>query len=212
MIKFAQHAFAYETGPAYNSATHHSTAGAILGIVGHVSYFCAPMAALNPNDPTKEYTFYITGVSGGTAHIPVGPTTFHETDYSGVTFEIHEGSPENAPLDGTMPPLPDATVPATFIDGPVVLSGTIADFHVSISTQGSNINGSFLGHYQATGGSYYPLVGDGVAVFQGNWCDTQKPTGCTPATYSAHPDGKWDTPGTTATMKSTWGAVKQLYR
>lgn len=211
MIRFTQNAFAYET--AYIPPTYTSSPGSILSIVGHVAYFCTPMAGLNPADPTKEYTFYCTGlISGGTAHIPVGPTTFHETDYAGGTWEIHEGSPENAPVDGTMPSLPDASVPATFVDGPVMLSGTFSNFHTSISVQGPNINGSFRADYVATGGSYFPQVGNGSALFQGNWCVTLKPAGCTPLTYSAHPDGKWDTPPSVAVSRSTWGMVKQLYR
>jgi len=211
MIRFTQNAFAYETN--YTNATYNSAPGSILSIVGHVAYFCAPMAALNPADPTKEYTFYITGlVSAGTQHIPLGPTTMHETDYAGGTWEIHEGSPENAPVDGTMPSLPDASVPSTFTDGPVVLSGTFANFHTSISVTGTNINGSFRADYAATGGAYYPQVGNGVALFQGLWCVTLKPAGCTPATYSAHPDGKWDTAPTVGVNRSTWGAIKQLYR
>jgi hypothetical protein len=211
MIRFTQNAFAYET--SYTNATYNSASGSVLSIVGHVAYFCTPMAALNPADPNKEYTFYVTSlVSGGTAHIPVGPTTFHETDYAGGTWEIHEGSPENAPVDGTMPSLPSGLVPSTFIDGPVILSGTFANFHTSISVQGANINGSFRADYTATGGLYYPQVGNAPALFQGNWCVTLKPTGCTPATYSAHPDGKWDTTPSVAVSKGTWGAIKNLYR
>jgi hypothetical protein len=211
LMKFGQNGFAYE--PAYNTTTHISTAGNILSIVGHIDYFCGPMAGLNPADPTKEYTFYITGlVSQGTVPGANGPTQLWDTDYTGGTWEIHEGSPENAPVDGTMPPLPDASVPATFIDGPVMLSGTLSGFHTQITQTFSIINGSFHATYQATGGLYFPQVGNGSAIFQGNWCPTMKPTGCTPATYSAHPDGKWDMPATTAVRTSTWGSIKQIYR
>jgi hypothetical protein len=214
MIKFAADAFAYES--AYNNATYISSPGSQLNIVGIVAYFCSPLApTLDPTDPSKEYTFLCTSLtSGGTSVFgPFGGTTFYETDYAGGTWEVHEGSPRNAPTDaGGMPALPSALVPANFVDGPVVLSGTFANFHVEVTTNGANINGSFRSDYAASGGSYYPQVGNGSALFQGNWCVTMKPTGCTPATYSAHPDGKWDTPPTTATLKSTWGAIKQLYR
>jgi len=211
MIKFDADAFAYET--AYTPATYHSAPGSVLSIVGHVSYFCAPLAALNPAGP-NEYTFYITGlVSAGSAHIPVGPTTFHETDYAGGTWAVYEGNPENAPTDaGGMPALPSALVPASFSDGVVILSGTFSNFHTSVTVQGSNINGSFRADYVATGGSYFGAVGGGSAVFQGNWCVVPEPAGCVPATYSAHPNGKWDTPPTTAVTTSTWGSIKQLYR
>jgi hypothetical protein len=208
MIRFTQHCFAYETN--YNSATHVSAAGSVLSIVGHVSYFCFPMASLDPSDPAKEYTFYITGlVSAGTASF--GP--FRSTDYSGGTWEIHEGSPEDAPLDGGMPALPSPLVPATFTDGPVVLSGTFANFHVDVDATASIQNGSFRADYTATGGLYYPMVGNTPDLFTGVWC--VKPAsagGCVPATYSAHPDGKWDQTPSTPTLPSTWGKIKQLYR
>lgn len=208
MIRFTQHGFAYET--AYSSVTHISSPGSVLAMVGHVAYFCFPMAALDPSDPTKEYTFYVSGlVSAGTASF--GP--FRSTDYAGGTWEIHEGSPENAPLDGSMPALPSVLVPSTFIDGPVVLSGTLSNFHVDVDATASIQNGSFRADYVATGGSFYPLVGDAPAIFQGVWC--VKPAaqaGCVPATYSAHPNGKWDSPPSTPVSRSTWGSVKQLYR
>jgi len=212
MMKFAQNGFAYE--PGYNTTTHISTAGNVCSIVGIMAYFCFPMQALNANIPSKEYTFYVTSlVSAGTVPGSNGPTLLWDTDYTGGTFEVHEGSPPNAPTDGSMPPLPDPSVPANFIDGPVMLSGTLSGFHTQITKTGSlPPNGSFIANYQATGGLYYPQVGNGTAIFQGNWCPTLKPTGCTPATYSAHPDGKWDTPGTTALRSSTWGKIKQIYR
>lgn len=211
LIRFSQNGFAYETN--YNLGTYNSAPGSVLSIVGLVDYFCAPMASLDPTDPTKEYTFYITNlISAGTQHIPVGTTTFHETDYAGGTWEIHEGSPRNAPTAGSMPPLPDASVPSTFIDGPIVLSGTFANFHTEITVSGTTIGGSFHADYAATGGSFFPQVGNGTALFQGVWCVTAPPTGCVPPTYSAHADGKWDAPPTTPASHSSWGAIKQLYR
>jgi hypothetical protein len=212
MIKFDADAFSYET--AYTNATYNSAVGSQLSMVGIVSLFCAPFLDLDPNDPTTEYTFYITSLtSGGTSHIPVGPTTFHETDYAGGTWEIHAGSPRNAPTAaGGMPALPSGLVPSNFTDGPAILSGTLSNFHVEVTVQGANINGSFNANYVTTGGTLFGRVGGGSATFAGNWCPTLQPTGCTPATYSAHPNGKWDTPGTTAVLPSTWGRMKQLYR
>ncbi len=217
MIKFDADGFAYET--AYSPTTYISSSGSILSMVGHVSLFCSPLAGLNPADPTKEYTFYITSLtSAGTMTFgPFGGSTFYETDYAGGTWEIHEGSPENAPTDaGGMPALPSVLVPSTFTDGPVILSGTFSNFHTSVtktvSGPNTTVNGSFIADYVATGGSYYGAVGGGSAKFQGNWCVTRKPAGCTPDTYSAHPNGKWDTPPTTAVTRSTWGSLKQLYR
>ena len=215
MIKFDADAFSYET--SYNSATFISSPGSVLSMVGIVDLFCAPFLDLDPSDPTTEYTFYITGLtSAGTVQTFNGPTTNYDTDYAGGTWEIHAGTPRNAPTAASMPPLPSALVPANFTDGPTILSGTLSGFHVSISKTSVGptviINGSFLSTYVTTGGTLAGRVGGGSAAFQGNWCPTLQPTGCTPATYSAHPNGKWDTPGTTATLPSTWGRMKTLYR
>ena len=208
MIRFAQNGFAYETN--YNITTYTSTAGSQLSIVGIVDYFCTPLASLVP-DATKEYTFYITGLTSLGTQNPV-PGIVYTCAYTGGTWEIHEGSPKNAPTAASMPALPNAQVPANFIDGPIVLSGTLANFSTQITKSGTSASGSFRADYVATGGTYFSQVGGGQALFQGVWCPTPKPTGCVPATYSAHPDGKWDVPPTTPTLPSTWGTVKMLYR
>lgn len=212
-MDFDADAFAYET--TYNPVSYHSTNGSTLKMVGHITLFCPPLAALNPADPNKEYTFVVTATSTGTIHYgPFAGFFYHETDYTGGTWAVYEGSPEDAPTAASMPALPSPLVPATFQNGTVVLSGTLGTMHTSISTDGTqaNTNGSFLANYQATGGSYYNAVGNGSAVFQGLWCVWPKPAGCRPATYSAHTNGKWDIPPTTSTSKSTWGALKKLYK
>jgi len=215
MIKFDADAFAYET--SYVNATYHSNPGSTLSMVGIVDLFCAPFLDLDPNDPNTEYTFYITGLtSAGTVVSLNGPTTNYSTSYSGGTWEIHAGSPRNAPTAAGMPALPSGQVPGNFTDGPVILSGTLSGFNTNISVTvvgpTTITNGSFLASYVTTGGTLQGRVGGGSAAFQGNWCPTMQPTGCTPATYSAHPNGKWDTPGTTAALPNTWGRMKLLYR
>jgi hypothetical protein len=212
MIKFDADAFAYET--AYNNATYISSPGSQLSIVGITDLFCTPLNFLNALDPSTEYTFYCTGLtSGGTIVTPVGPTTFYQTAYSGGTWAIYAGSPRNAPTAaGGMPALPSPQVPGNFIDGTLILSGTFSGFSTTVTVNGANINGSFNSNYMATGGLYFPLIGNGSALFAGNWCVTSAPAGCVPATYSAHPNGKWDTPSTTAALPSTWGRLKTLYR
>lgn len=214
-MDFDADGFAYETN--YIPASYRSVSGSVLTMVGHINLFCAPLAGLNPADPNKEYTFRVTATSTGRiAYGPFGGFVFHETDYVNGSWAIYEGSPEDAPTDaGGMPALPSALVPATFVNGTVILSGVfLGPLHTSISTDGTqaNTNGSFTANYQATGGSMYGLVGNGQAIFQGNWCVWPAPAGCVPATYSAHPNGKWDLPPTTSTTKSTWGALKTLYK
>lgn len=216
MIEFDANCFAYE--PNYNVATSQSVAGNTLSIVGIIDKFYAPLAFLNPNDPNKEYTFVVTNlVSAGTVTTPAGPTTFYRTNYSGGTFAIYEGSPENAPLAGAMGsnPYGGATVPANFQDGTLLLSGELCGFShtVTKTVSGPNTNwgGNFTSTYKFTGGSLYNLVGDAQAVFGGLWC-ARPASSCVPANYIAHPNGKWDSPPTTPAVRSTWGTLKSLYR
>jgi hypothetical protein len=224
MIEFDANSFAYETngGVLSNPVGYISPAGNVLTMVGIIDRFYAPLAYLNPADPTKEYTFVVTGlVSGGTTTTINGPTTIYDTQYTGGTFAIYEGSPENAPLAGQMaanPPL-GPTVPANFQDGTAILTGDLCGFNTSITKTGTIVNGSFGSTYKFTNpnapgpppaGNLFNAVGDGQAIFTGVWCVTAG--GCTPTGYSAHPNGKWDSPPTTATLRSTWGTLKQLYR
>lgn len=220
MIEFDANCFAYE--PNYNLTTYMSTPGSVLTMVGIIDLFYSPLAFLNPADPSKEYTFVVTNlVSAGTMTSVNGPTTNYDTDYTGGTFAIYEGSPEDAPLAaqmGTNPP-GGATVPANFQNGTQILTGDLCGFHVNVNKTGTVIGGNFASTYKFTNpnapgpppvGNLFNGVGDGQAFFGGNWCE--RTGGCRPTGYRAHPNGKWDSPPTTATTRSTWGTLKQLYR
>lgn len=209
MIEFDANCFAYETN--YTPATFNSAAGSQLTIVGIIDAFYAPLAFLSPADPTKEYTFVISGLtSAGTVTTPAGPTTVYTTDYTGGTFAIYEGSPENAPLAGAMPANPpNATVPANFADGTALLTGVLCGFRTEISkTLTFPANGSFRTNYHFDGGTLYTNVGEAEALLSGLW-NVSSPL---PAGYSAHPNGKFDSPPSTESKSSTWGTIKSLYR
>jgi len=221
MIEFDANCFAYET--SYTAAGFNSAPGSQLTIVGIIDKFYSPLAFLNPADPTKEYTFVVSGlVSLGTVPTVAGPTTFYKTSYSGGTFAIYEGSPENAPLAGAMGSNPPggATVPANFADGTAILTGELCGFNTTVSQVGTGLpNGSFTSTYHFTNpnapgappaGNLFNAVGGADAVFGGLWC--VRTGGCTPTGYSAHPNGKWDSPPSTPSKQSTWGMIKQLYR
>jgi hypothetical protein len=213
LIEFDANSFAYET--AYTPATFTSAPGSLLTMVGIIDLFYAPLNFLNPADPNVEYTFVVSSLTSvGTVTIPAGPTTFYETDYTGGVFTIYSDMPEDAPLAGVMPALPaPGVVPDLFQDGTAILSGTLCGMHTSVSKTGTNpANGSFKANYEFTGGTLFGYVGDGDAIFTGNWCPANSSRCTLPAGYSAHPNGKWDISPTTPAKRSTWGTIKTLYR
>jgi hypothetical protein len=219
MIKFDADAWAYET--AYTASTSISAPGSQLTVVGLVSVFCNPFSDLNPADPNTEYTFIWDGLTSlGTVTTPAGLSLRYSTKYVGGGFRIYAGSPRNAPTAVTLPALPaPGVVPDAFVDGTMILSGamdTLIVLYTRTST-GSFTTASFRADYWATGGTLYDRVGDAINPLTGAWCvvpqSTPKAGTCTlPAGWSAHPNGKWDTPITVPAVPSTWGKIKTLYR
>lgn len=220
LIKWDENGFAYET--LYNPNTFISSATSQLNVVGKVSAFCQMLNGLDALDPTREYTFLFTGLtSAGT----VGPTplsggsTRWTTSYGSGQFFIYEDLTPDSPNPAAMPANPpNASVPSTYTDGNVILSGNITGFSTTITrfSTGSYAT-SFRGDFAFTGGTLFNLVGPEFGLLTGAWCanDDAAPGVLglcdLPAGYSAHPNGKFDQPVTPA-QTSTWGAIKQLYR
>lgn len=216
--------FAYETN--YNNATYSSTIGSQLTVVGIINSFCAPLDNENATDPSKEYTFVWTLTAlTNTATSPFGTSgTKYDTDYGNGTFVIYEGSPRNAPTAATLGsfgPPPNAVVPPNYLDGSLVLSGQFLNpLHVTVTRSSlNNWSGSFNGQYFFTGGADYGKVGGATSNINGLWCPayvtgTGNANGrCSlPSGYSAHPNGKWDSPSSTPATHTTWGAIQALYR
>src|SRR5262249_34529710 len=154
-----------------------------------------------------------------TAPFGLGGTQYH-TDYLGGMFFIYAGSPRNAPTAaGGMPPNPPAGGgPGQFIDGTLVLAGTLSGFKTPAVVHRVRAHtGSFRSNYQFTGPvggpEYAKFAGTGQGLLSNLWCAKGTSPGLCdiPAGYSAHPNGKWDMPPTDV-RASTWGAIKQLYR
>jgi hypothetical protein len=216
LIKFDADAWAYETN--YTAATFNSASGSQLNVVGVVSVFCSPLLpTLDASNPAKEYTFLFTGLTspGTTTTNLAGGNVRYQTVYGSGQFSIYEDTSPDAPRDPNEPALPSPLVPAKYIDGTLVLSGTLANFTTTVTkfTNGS-YSTSFRSDYLFTGGTQYALVANtGTGLLSGAWCAAGNATGlCSlPTGYSSHPNGKFDQP-TTTTQSSTWGAIKQLYR
>lgn len=215
LVQFDANCFAHET--AYSTTTFISTAGSKLDIVGLITQFGPALPFLNPSDPNKEYTFRMTGLtSEGTVVSLNGPTTLYDCDYDSsttATFAIYEGTPRNSPATSAAwaaNPWGGA-VPGVHEDGTVILSGEMCGFHTNIAKTGLTVSGSFRANYHVTGGTLYPFIAGTEALLGGNWCANL--SGCHPANYSAHPNGKFDASNaTTAATHSTWGRLKQIYR
>jgi hypothetical protein len=214
-IQFDANTFAHET--AYSTATFISTAGSQLTIVGLITQFGVPLNILNPNDPSKEYTFVMSGLlSKGTKTSVNGPTTLYDCDYDSLksaTFAIYEGSPRNSPdtpAEWAANPFGGVLVPASHQDGTLILSGDLCGFHTNIAKTGLTVSGSFRAGYKFTGGTLFGLVSGTQSLVGGAWCANL--SGCHPANYSAHPNGKFDASRTTPATRSTWGKLKQIYR
>jgi hypothetical protein len=215
LIQFDANAFAHET--AYSTTTFISTAGSQLDVVGLITQFGPALSFLNPNDPNKEYTFHLTALtSQGTKLSANGPTTLYDCDYDSLTigtFTIHEGTPRNSPATAAAwaaNPYGGVVVPATHDDGTIILSGVLCGFHTNIAKTGLTVSGSFRSNYHVTGGTLYPYIAGTEGLLGGNWCANL--SGCHPANYSAHPNGKFDASNTvTPASRSTWGRIKVIY-
>src|SRR5690242_16831127 len=211
--------YAYET--SYTNATYLSAPGSVLTIMGKVVCFAPPLDGLNSNMPGTEYTFVIENLvsSGTVASTPIPGTNAWDTDYNasgGAVWSLWEDPTPDAPGTATVSCPPGAILPL-FKNDTMLLTGTIdGKFHTQITQKVSTNtwSGSFNGLYHATGGTKFGAIGNGVANLNGLWCSLG--TGVSqcslPGCYSAHPSGKFDTPGTTPTLGSTWGRIKMLYR
>ena len=200
-------AFFYEPG----STPTNSIPGSEMRIVGIISAFGPPLEFLDANDPSKDYTFYVSGlISNGTASIGPPATTFYITTYGPGTIEIYEGTPRNAVF---APNPPNASVPSTFTDGTLLLSGTVSNFFTQTNNFTQFMTGNAEGNITWTGGSLIGHVGGENpcdALFTGGMTWLPPPVGV--EGYLFRHDGKIDHECPTPARSSTWGAIKKLYR
>jgi len=219
IIEFDNNTWSYESN--YDIPNFNSFPGSVLTVVGKITQMCNPPFTVDATDPTKEYTLFMTNlVSAGTVHTVVfGTGMKHETLYSGGDFIIYEDLSPDAPTLATLTPNPpNAQVPASFIDGTVILTGTLSGFDVIVTrgptgTYTHSFRSNYLFTGPAGGSQYLPVAGNGPGLLHGTWCHNGSAPGlCTlPAGYTAQPNGKFDNP-VTAAQRSTWGTLKQLYR
>ena len=180
--------------------------GGKFKMIGIVSAFDVPFGDLNALDPTREYTFYMSGlISNGTVAIGPPATTFYETHFTGGTFELYEDlSPESsfAPFP---PNVPD------FLDGTLLLSGSFTSFVVQSNNFTAFQTGNIEGALNWTGGSLLPRVESQGCTGLVTGGMTWRPTVVIPGYLFRH-DGKMDLQCPTSAHESSWGRIKSLYR
>ncbi len=207
---------AIDWDPAYGWQAGATPTNLPLGgefkMVGVISGFDVPLQELNALDPTKEYTFYVHGlISGGTVASGPPTTTFYETNFAGGTIEVYEDLSPDASFD---PNPVNAGVPADFIDGTMILSGSFTRFVVQSNNftvyKVGNIEGdltwtggTLLDRFRRIGGQLCPGLFTGGSTWN---------TSVVPAGYLFRHDGKIDLQCPTPTQGSTWGRIKSLYR
>lgn len=200
-------AYTWEPGATFSN----SPLGGELKGVGIVSLFGAPFEFLDANDPNKEYTFYFYGlISQGTQVFGAPGLQFYVTNYSGGTIEFYEGTPRNSNFD---PNPPNATVPANYIDGTLLLAGNFTSFQTQSNDFTANQVGNIEGDVNWTGGSLLALTFRGgqpcPGLFTGG--STWKPA-LLPAGYIFRHDGKMDLNCPVPAEEGSWGRVKAQYR
>jgi len=192
--------FDYES-PDPSPGTFGEAGSGYVGL-GIVPGLFAPLVA---DTTTYEYTYLLSGLT------PLTTTTIGSyiiVDYSVGTLSIYEDSKTSGTASdyGTLPP--NATAPASFSDGTLYLTGTLAGFQF-VYNNATN-TGSYNATFTVTGGSQlvnFPLYqrdGWTFAGASGNALNI-------PDGYLHQVDGQ-NFLGPVPTRASSWGGIKTLYR
>jgi len=207
---------AIDWDPAYfyaaGATPYSSPPGTQLFIVGTISSFGPPLNFLNPNDPAKEYTFYLSGLTSlGTSTTPIpGFGNAYLATYDPGVIQVYEGSPRDADF-GINPP--NGTAPSTFTNGTLLLSGTVNSFYTQTNDFSTFMTGNAEGNITWTGGTLLSFVSKNgqpcPSLFTGGL--TWLPSVMIPGYLFRH-DGKIDLDCPTPSQSSTWGRLKSLYR
>ena len=203
IMDWAPDSYGWET----NYVGHMSMPGSQLTVVGKIDQFYDPFQDLDPL--VTEYTFIFQDlVSLGS--VDLGGIV--ETHYSGGTFQIYEDPSNNADF-GINPP--NATSPATFTDGTLILEGFLSDFFVFAFQGPGGYSGTYTANFEFTGpvgGELYTRVDGCYGTTGGGWSDD--PSTGIPEGYDFIVDGHLtvDDCRPTGTETSNWGVIKNLFR
>jgi hypothetical protein len=179
-----------------------SQPGAELTIVGKIQLFQSPLNGNNASDPTKEYTFVFDQLISSGVEVDAGFTW--NVSYSGGRLRVFE-DPSPDRVYAANPP--NASVPSTFTDGPLILQAAVANF-VTKSNKSSN-GGNYNADLTWNGGTQLSLVscGGGHSTLLGVW----NRTGIVASGYIRSADGEINLICPLPAVPSTWGNIKNLY-
>ncbi len=172
--------------------------------IGFVPNLFAPLL---PDTANYQYTYFIDGLTVSSL-IPVG--SFIIINYSGPGFiRVYEDAKlgGTAATYGTYPP--NASAPASFVDGSLFLEGSLTGFQLVLNT--ANNSGSYEAQFDVTGGSQYGNIpanqrsGWTFAGATGN--ELNRPSG-----YAHQIDGQIFLNPAVPTRQTTWGRLKTTYR
>ncbi len=160
------------------------------------------IASFLTRQPGCTWTYYMSDLVAQSA---VRNGSVWTVCYTGGQIEIHEDCTNNPPFDYGSTPPPNPTSPSTFIDGDLILHGTLSNFCVTI-----DINtgiGSFTCDATFDGGSQLDSLPDAAAVTMSTSFNRDHAPG-----YQHYTCGEVDVMVPTPALPTTWGAVKALYR
>ncbi|MGH7742522.1 MAG: hypothetical protein ACRENS_10935 [Candidatus Eiseniibacteriota bacterium] len=198
----------YDYHVASPASTHYLDAGDQYFSLGFVTSFDPALLGSHVDSSVNEYTFLLDGLavqatfySGGLLEAdfvsaPSSRARFYEDALATGTHADYGASPENA------------TAPATFIDGQVVLGGQISSFVVTYNFGVDQ--GTFSGSINFDEGSdlaFIPVSQRGGWAFGGIAGNPLVPQG-----YDHQVNGQCQVPSSTPVAHVTWGAIKSLYR
>jgi len=184
----------YANGVFRAFGDHDSNAGDTLEVYGVVVQFNDPFNDLDPNDPTQEYTYVISGISLGT----VAVSTIRTTNYSNAKVQVYCDPNQNA----------DPSDKSTYTDGTLILEGTFSSLQTLTRT---NSNAGNIQHdgFVATGGTLASRLEGCTGVLVSGAFSVTAPV--PPAGYFGTADTKLDVECPVPAEPSTWGKLKTRF-
>jgi hypothetical protein len=211
-------AFVLEFGNSWGNLTTPGSSHDVVGRITKTTGSAAPIAF--DMTTSYEYTFHMTGMTLDAAVFNAGAT---DSFYFGAggTIGIYEHSPKNSARPPAASP-PNGTVPGTFTDGTLILSGSVDNLLLTRRDGASSSPdsvGEARGEVTFNGGTRLGELtsncnGNALGWFFNVALSADWTTSFIPVGYNFYWAGELlkNTCPPTSTEPSTWGSIKGLYR